>query len=89
MPQSNISFSIDNDLKENFNTVCGEMGLSMSAAFNVFVRAVTRRRGIPFEITAAEDPFYSEANQAYLRRAIADVEAGRNVSYHEIVEFDD
>ena len=36
-----------------------------------------------------EDPFFSEANQARLIRASADMEAGVNISVHEIEADDD
>ena len=41
------------------------------------------------EDTHSEDPFFSEVNQARLRRAAADMEAGVNVSIHEIEAGDD
>ena len=45
-----------------------------------------RQGKIPFEIY---DPFYSEKNQAELSRRIADIEAGINLSVHELMEVDD
>ncbi|MDR2505801.1 MAG: hypothetical protein LBD16_06815 [Oscillospiraceae bacterium] len=40
-------------------------------------------------IGAGEDPFYSEANMAELMRRIADIEAGRNLAQHDLIEVDD
>lgn len=34
------------------------------------------------------DPFYSEENQQHLKRAIADLEAGKG-KIHELIEVDD
>lgn len=45
-----------------------------------------RQHRIPFEIAA--DPFYSEANQAHLRRAIADLETGKG-HVRELIEVED
>ena len=42
----------------------------------------------PFTIGAEEDPFYSEENMAVLKRRIADMKAGRNVTEHELIEED-
>lgn len=36
-----------------------------------------RQGGIPFEVTTKTDPFFSEANQAHLKRVIQDYESGR------------
>jgi DNA-damage-inducible protein J len=88
MAQTNINIRIDENLKKDFDAVCNDLGLTMTTAFNVFAKTVTRRKAIPFEITAEEDPFYSEANQKRLLRAIADYEAGRNFHEHELIEAD-
>jgi hypothetical protein len=40
--------------------------------------------------TEAEDgPFWNEANQQYLRKAIADVEAGQHCHAHSLIMLDD
>ena len=52
MPQTNINIRMDEDLKQDFDTACAEMGLTMTAAFTVFAKAVTKKRVIPFEISA-------------------------------------
>jgi DNA-damage-inducible protein J len=41
------------------------------------------------EIAAEPDPFYSEANMERLRGAIADMNAGRNMAEHELIEVDE
>ena len=46
-------------------------------------KAVVRQNKIPFEI--AVDPFYNETNQAHLRKAIADLEAGKG-QFHDLIE---
>jgi DNA-damage-inducible protein J len=86
MSQTNINIRIDEDLKRDFDAVCNDLGLTMTTAFNVFAKAVTRRRAIPFEITMDADPFYSKANQERLLQALADREAGRNWHEHELIE---
>ena len=86
MAQTNINIRIDEDLKRDFDAVCNDLGLTMTAAINVFAKTVTRRKAIPFEITAEEDPFYSAENQRMLLRAIADFEIGRNFHEHKLIE---
>lgn len=82
----NVNFKLDADVKKSMEQACAEMGLTMSAAFTVFAKKVSRERRIPFEITA--DPFYSESNMAHLRRGIAALDAGRGVA-HEPIEADE
>ena len=60
--------------------------MNLSTAFNIFARQALRQGRIPFEIN---DPFYSEKNQAELNRRIADIEAGKNLTIHELIEDED
>ena len=80
----NINFKLDADVKRGMEKACKDMGLSMSAAFTIFAKKVSRERRIPFEISA--DPFYSEENMEELKRIIEDVKAGRNMAEHELIE---
>ena len=82
---SMINFRMDSDLKKNMESVCREMGLSMSAAFILFATKLTRERRIPFEINA--DPFYSASNMAHLNRVIAEIDSGAaELTTHELTE---
>ena len=89
MAQSMVNFRMDEELKKNMEQVCKEMGMSMTTAFTIFAARVSKDRRIPFDIAADPDPFYSEANMNRLRQAIADVEAGKNLVEHELIEVDD
>ena len=87
MAQAMVNFRMDEDLKKGMESVCKDMGMSMTTAFTIFAAKVNREKRIPFEI--AIDPFYSEENMARLRTAIADMKAGKNISQHELIEVDD
>ena len=87
MAQASINILMDEDLKRDFDTLCTNLGLTMTTAVNVFAKLVVRRQGLPFDV--AIDPFYSENNQARLRTAIEDARAGRNMTEHELIEVDD
>lgn len=82
----NVNFRMDADLKKSMEQVCEDMGLTMTAAFTVFAKKVSREKRIPFELSA--DPFYSESNMAHLRRGIAALNAGQGVE-HEPLEAED
>lgn len=83
-----INFRIDEEVKENAERALKAMGLTMSAAVNMFLVKVGREQRIPFEITA--DPFYSENNMRYLEKVAADIRDGKAAfSEHELVEVDD
>ena len=46
--------------------------------------AARRADGAPF--ADRREPFFQEPNASHLRKAIADMNAGRNVVYHDIIE---
>ena len=79
-----VSFRMDDDLKMAADDTFRSMGMTMSTAINIFVAQTVRLGQFPVAIKA--DPFYSEANMAELRRRAADVEAGRHLVEHELVE---
>jgi DNA-damage-inducible protein J len=85
MAQTTINFNMDEDLKIRMETVCGEMGLSMDTAFNIFATKIAREMKFPFDVSA--DPFYSEANMKRLRKSIANLKAGRGKE-HELIEVE-
>lgn len=86
MATTSITIRMDENLKKQAETLFDEMGLNMTTAITIFAKAVVRQNKIPFEITA--DPFYSETNQAHLRKAIADLEAGKG-QFHDLIEGED
>ena len=53
MGQATFSVRMDENLKNDFDSLCEDFGMSMTTAINVFARAVVRERRIPFEIAAS------------------------------------
>ena len=51
MPQTNINIRMDETLKRDFDALCNDLGLTMTAAFTIFAKTVVRRQRIPFEIS--------------------------------------
>ena len=85
MAHSMVNFRMDSELKKNMEKICSDMGMSMTTAFTIFAKKVTRERRIPFEISA--DPFYSENNMKYLEKTIAEIETGKaRLSEHALLE---
>ena len=83
MAQTNVNIRIDEMDKRLFDEICGQLGMTMSTAFNIFAKTMVRQQGIPFEVSL--DPFYSESNMAHLRRGIVALNAGKGVE-HDIIE---
>lgn len=47
----NVSIRMDAEIKTEAEDLFSELGLSLGAAVNVFVRQAVRRGGIPFKVT--------------------------------------
>ena len=85
MAQAMINFRMDEELKKSMEETCKDLGLSMTTAFTIFAKKMTREKRIPFDVSV--DPFYSESNMAYLKKVVEDIESGKAVlAEHELIE---
>jgi DNA-damage-inducible protein J len=88
MATTSVTIRMEESLKRQAEVLFDEIGMNMTTAFTIFAKAAVRQQKIPFELAA--DPFYSEANMARLRKAIADIESGRaTLTEHELIEAED
>ncbi|MCL2127987.1 MAG: type II toxin-antitoxin system RelB/DinJ family antitoxin [Treponema sp.] len=88
MPSTSVTIRMDTELKKQAEALFDALGMNMTTAITVFAKAAVRQQKIPFELAA--DPFFSEANQARLRKAIADVKSGKaKLTEHELIETED
>ncbi len=60
MQTTTISLRVDKDIKDKADSLFNELGLSLSAAINIFLRQSVRRQKIPFEIE--NEPFKNTPN---------------------------
>ena len=67
-----ITTRVNVEDKNVFDAFCESVGLTASSAINMFIKATIREGEIPFKIKA--DPFYSDANQALLRKSAKEME---------------
>lgn len=88
MAQSILTARVDEKDKANFDAFCSNVGLNTSTAINLFVKAVLRENRIPFEISQSSDPFYSAANQAYIKKSLVEIRNGKGEA-HELIEEED
>lgn len=87
MALATITARVEDYNKEAFDEFCTSVGLTVSAALNLYICAVVRERRIPFEIRQ-EDPFYSRSNQEQLKKSIAQIREGKS-SVHNLIEDED
>lgn len=87
MALSTLTARVDENDKIDFDKFCSSVGLTSSAAINIYVKTVLRERKIPFEIKQ-EDPFYSTANQEYILKSVKELRDGKGTA-HELIEVED
>ena len=49
MAQTLVNVRMDEDVKKDMEAICKELGITLSTAFNIFARKVSREKRIPFE----------------------------------------
>ena len=50
MSTTNLNIRTDKDIKDQAETIFNELGINMTTAINMFLRATIREYGIPFEL---------------------------------------
>ena len=90
---ASITVNVNGNDKLAFSSICEQMGMNISTAINVFIKAVNRKRGLPFEVTAglADDGFYSDANLSHIRASLKKLESGEGKTFsvaENSVEYD-
>ena len=88
MPTSTITASVDETDSRDFSAFCDSVGLNVSTAVNLFVKAVLREKRIPFPIEQTPDPFYSPENQAYVLKSVKELREGKG-HIHDLIEVND
>lgn len=83
-----INFQVDDTIKKNADIALNEMGISMPTALTMFLTKLGKEKRIPFDISTADDPFFSQENISRLERSAAQMEKTGG-TIHEIKEVED
>ena len=70
-----ITVQMDDELIKQAETLFDEIGINFTTAFTIFTKTAVRLQKIPFEL--ASDPFFSEANQTRLLKAISETDRSK------------
>lgn len=89
MSQVSMTVRMDSGLKQSFDSLCSQFGMSANTAMNIFAKAVVQRGKIPFEIRG-DKPAATEENEGLKAfrtlRAMAETGAFPEMSLAEINE---
>lgn len=73
MGQSIVNFRIDEDLKNQMDEVCKDMGITLTTAMTLFIKKVVKEKRIPFEVSS--DKISSEEKIDNLEKEIDEIKA--------------
>ena len=76
MATTNLNIRTDKDVKYQAEVIFNELGLSMTAAINIFLKTTIRERGIPFMLKL------DVPNEA----TTAAIEEGRQIAFDDSVK---
>ena len=54
MADSTVTIRVDEDVKRKFEEFCADVGMNMSVAINMFIRASLKDQRIPFSIESSK-----------------------------------
>lgn len=86
MGQTAVTIRMDSNIKQQFDALCQDFGMSANTAFNIFARSVVRSRSIPFEIQAdSREAISARAREAILKmRSISEANGNSEMTLDEI-----
>lgn len=93
MPNTAMTFEVDEDLKYSFESIADELGLGADSAMTVMMRAFVRSKGMPFPVNLDKTPeeieeerFYSPENMAEIERRLEKAKRGEGLVTFTSVE---
>ena len=64
-----VTLRFDDDMKKELDKMVDDMGMNITTFFMIYAKRALRDRKIPFEVTAPEDPFFSDSNMKRLQES--------------------
>ncbi|MCL2520844.1 MAG: type II toxin-antitoxin system RelB/DinJ family antitoxin [Spirochaetaceae bacterium] len=90
MPETLISFRLDEDIKKKLERLCQEVGLGMTEALAILAAKAVREERLPLEIKTDTAAYYDELSLRQLRLALDDLATGKaKLTPHELIEVED
>ena len=74
MAMTSINVRVDEQVKERFAWLCDDIGMNISTAINVFMKAALRENKFPFHLEG--DPYFTGENMRHIMKGIRAYENG-------------
>ncbi len=76
-----VQLRVEKEVKEEAEKLFNDLGLDLSTALRMFLKAAIREQKIPFKLAKEKDPFYSKANMAELERRTKELDEGKGITF--------
>ena len=83
MATVSMNLKLDSEVKEKFDSIAKKLGITPTAAINIFVRQFIDHRGFPFSVTLSEDKERRFAQE--MDRRFKEIKAGLGEK-HDLIE---
>ena len=83
---TNITIRIDKETKRDFETFCDNVGINLTTAFNMFVKATLRARTLPFAISDLDS---KKQSRIELQEAFEDLQKESAANGNDKMTMDD
>lgn len=90
MGSVNVTVRVDEETKRQFDTFCENVGINITTAFNMFIKATLRTRELPFTVTDIE--LQKQTREAILARgkeAFSEAQAQARINGTSDMTMDD
>jgi len=86
MAMTSINVRVEEHDKRMFDNFCNSIGMNISTAVNVFIKATLRENKIPFLLGA--DAYFTNGNLRHIEKAMKAFEEGRRGRYFTLEELE-
>lgn len=66
-----VSINVNDNDKNSFSSICSELGMNVTTAINIFIKAVNRTHSIPFNITTNQNSQKKELTSENINKMMA------------------
>ena len=87
MAMTSINVRVDEHDKQLFDNFCSAIGMNMSTAINMFMKATLREQKIPFALKA--DTYFTGANMRHIEKGMKAFEEGQRGKFFTMEELED
>jgi Predicted glycosyl hydrolase len=81
--KTNLTIKLDKEVRDEFSSLCNEIGISMAAALNALVKQSIRQQSMSFTIRDVNGITFEDAQE--LKRRMKELEEGK-IESHDLIE---